>query len=158
MATDSQAAAPTRERTDKVVSVPCGACGMKIPTSGAELSEPRSCPSCRAALEPLGAPLDVDTDELAAILTSARVPVLIDFWAAWCPPCRVAGPIVKKVAADLKGKALVLKVDTDRQPVLAIELGIQSIPTFVVIRDHKIVKRQSGLVTPGTIKRWLSAK
>lgn len=158
MATDSLAATPASEPTEKVVSLPCAACGTKIPTSGAELSEPRSCPSCLAALEPVGVPLDVDADELAAIVISARVPVLLDFWAPWCPPCRLAGPIVKKVAADLKGKALVLKVDTDRQPALATELGVRAIPTFVVIRDRKIVKQQSGLATPGTIKRWLSAK
>lgn len=158
MATDSLAEAPPSEPSEKVVSLPCEACGAKIPTSGAELSEPRSCPSCRAALEPVGAPIDVDAEELAAIVTSARVSVLVDFWAPWCPPCRLAGPILKKVAADMKGKALVLKVDTDRQPALATELGVQAIPTFVVIRDRKIVKQQSGLATPGTIKRWLSAK
>jgi thioredoxin len=103
-------------------------------------------------------PLDVDAGELAAIVISARVPVLIDFWAPWCPPCRVAGPIVKKVAADLKGKALVLKVDVDQQPALAAEFGVRAIPTFVVIRDREVVKQHPGLAMPGTIKRWLATR
>jgi thioredoxin 2 len=158
MATDPQAAALPSETIDKFIFLPCGVCGAKNPTSGSELSEARSCSSCQAALGPLAAPVDVDANELAAVVSSARVPVLVDFWAPWCPPCRLAGPIVKKVAADLKGNAIVLKVDIDRHPALAAELAVRAIPTFFVIRNQKIVKQEQGLATPGTIKRWLASK
>jgi thioredoxin 2 len=106
----------------------------------------------------MAAPLDVDAVALAAIVISARVPVLIDFWAPWCPPCRVAAPIAKKVAADLAGKALVLKVNIEQQPALAAEFGVRAIPTFIVIRDREVVKQHPGLAMPGTIKRWLATK
>jgi thioredoxin 2 len=142
---------------ENAVRLVCGACGSKNPTPGSELAASRQCPTCGATLAPLAAPLDVDAGELAAVVISARVPLLVDFWAPWCPPCRLAGPIVKKVAADLKGKALVLKVDTDRQPALAVELGVRAIPTFVVIRDRKIVRQHAGLAMPETIRRWLSS-
>lgn len=101
-------------------------------------------------------PLDVDAGGLVAVVTSAGVPVIIDFWAPWCPPCRVAGPIMKKVAADLAGKALVLKVDVDQQPALAAEFGVRALPTFIVIRNRQVVKQHPGLAMPGTIKRWLA--
>jgi thioredoxin 2 len=68
----------------------------------------------------------------------------------------MAGPIVKKVAADMAGKAIVLKVDTEREPELAAEFGVKAIPTFVVIRDRKLVSQQAGLARPGTMKQWLS--
>jgi len=141
---------------DDAIMVLCEACNVKNPTRGSELAMTRSCPRCKAAIAPLAAPLDVDAHDLVAVVTSARVPVLIDFWAPWCPPCRLVGPIVKKVAADMAGKALVLKVDTDRQPELAAEFQVSAIPTFVVIRDRKIVSRQAGLARPRTMKRWLS--
>ena len=155
MARTSTAGAPTGEAVESALVLACTACGAKNPTLGSDLSTRRRCPSCKIELAPLAQPLDVNPGELAAVVISARVPVLIDFWAPWCPPCRVAGPIVKKVAADLKGKALVLKVDVDQQPALAAEFGVRAIPTFIVIRDREVVKQHPGLAMPGTIKRWL---
>jgi thioredoxin 2 len=157
MGSESTAETTASETAASGVVLVCGACGARNLTPGSELATTRQCPKCDATLTPLATPLDVDANELAALVISARVPVLIDFWAPWCPPCRLAGPIVKKVAENLKGKALVLKVDTEQQPALAAEFGIRAIPTFVVIRDRKVVRQHPGLAMPGTIKRWLSA-
>lgn len=70
---------------------------------------------------------------------------LVDFWAPWCPPCRMQGPIVEKLADSFDGKAVVAKVNTDEEAVAATKFGVASIPTLVIMKDGKEVKRFVGL-------------
>jgi thioredoxin 2 len=155
MKSDRIAAAAASETAADTVVLACRACGSKNPTNGSELATHRRCPECDVALAPLSVPLDVGTADLVAVVTSARVPVLIDFWAPWCPPCRLVAPIVKRVAQNVAGRALVLKVNTEQHQELAAEFKVTAIPTFVVIKGGKVVVQQSGIVSPGTMKRWL---
>ena len=73
-------------------------------------------------------------------------PVVVDFWATWCGPCRMVAPEVKKLASRMAGKAVVLKVDTDRHPKLSARFGIRSIPTFGVFKGGKAVSLQAGVL------------
>ena len=84
--------------------------------------------------------------DFRAIVDAAEVPVLVDFWAEWCGPCQMAAPEVSRVALDMGGRALVLKINTEQHPELASAFGVRGIPTFVVLKGGQEVARQSGLV------------
>jgi thioredoxin 2 len=133
----------------------CLACGKKNRTPVNHLADEGRCGSCKATLPPIAEPIDADAALFDEILSSARVPVLIDFWAEWCGPCRMAAPEVKKTAAEMAGHAIVLKVDTEQSPAVAQRFNVMSIPNFVVMNNGRIIRQQAGLVDHRQMISWL---
>ena len=119
------------------------------------LADTGRCGACKAELPPIAEPIDADPETFDSIVQAARVPVLVDFWAAWCGPCRMAAPEVKKVATEMAKRAIVLKVDTERWPALAQRYNVMSIPNFVVLKNGEVVLQQPGLVDHHQMALWL---
>jgi thioredoxin 2 len=136
---------------------PCPHCGKGNRIPARHLSDTGRCGNCRNPLPPLNEPLDVDENSFSEVVSEARVPVLTDFWAEWCGPCRMAAPEVKALAQEMAGRALILKVNTEDSPRVAARFGVQSIPNFVVLRGGKVVFQQAGLAPRAVMRGWLEA-
>jgi thioredoxin 2 len=139
---------------EKGVILTCTSCGKRnrVPFGGKEAR----CGDCRTALPSASEPIEVpDAASFDALVRSSSLPVVVDFWAPWCGPCRMVAPELARVAANNAGKYLVVKVNTDEIPELGDRFGIRSIPTMAVFAHGREAARTSGARPAGDIEAFV---
>jgi thioredoxin 2 len=135
--------------------IACPHCGKKNRVDAGRIDEAPSCGSCGQPLL-AGAPVALDEEAFAAVAAATRRPVVVDFWAEWCGPCRGFAPVFAQAAAR-HPQWLFAKVDTDASPRLSQQLSIRSIPTLAVFRGGAVVERVSGALPAAQFEQWLLA-
>lgn len=136
--------------SDTRIHLPCPHCGATNRLPAERIDDAPSCGKCGQPLID-GQPLDLSDANFDAVVDETKLPVLVDFWAAWCGPCQMMAPAFKQAAQQMKGRALLVKVNSDDNPALSQRFGIRSIPTMVKLVHGREVQRQSGAVPAGAI-------
>jgi len=131
----------------------CPHCGATNRVPAARLGEGPVCGRCGTALAD-GRPVELGDADFDAVVGPSALPVLVDFWAPWCGPCRTMAPAFEQAGRSLAGKALFVKVNSDEAPALAARYGIRSIPTLLRFEHGRETARQSGAVPAAAIVRF----
>jgi thioredoxin 2 len=99
--------------------------------------------------------VDAGDADFSTVAEQSTVPVLVDFWAVWCGPCRMVSPVLDKLAREREGAVKLVKVDVDKNPGLSRRFDVQAIPTLMVIVDGKVAARQAGAAPAEVLRTWL---
>jgi thioredoxin 2 len=142
---------------DRGVIAACPACGQKNRLAYDRLNDTVRCGRCKGELPAASAPVEVaQAVDFDRLVSSVSIPVVVDFWAPWCGPCRMVAPELEKVAARQAGRLLVVKVNTDAVEGLGARLGIRSIPTMAVYKDGREIARTTGARPAADIEAFVT--
>lgn len=143
-------------QSTEMFNIVCSICAAvnRIPTL--RRGDAPVCGKCRALLLP-AQPIELNDANFSKFVARSEVPILIDFWAAWCGPCRSMEPAFREAAAKLSPDMLLAKLNTEESPHTAAKLGISSIPTLALFRGGREISRQTGAMNAAQILRWAIA-
>jgi thioredoxin 2 len=133
---------------------PCPHCGAKNRVLASKLDRAPKCGRCHAELGPIAEPVAIESAaDFDGLVASSPLPVLVDFWATWCAPCRTVAPELERLARERAGQAVIAKLDTDRVPEVAGRFGIRGVPTMILFRRGQEASRVSGAMPAAEIAR-----
>ena len=135
----------------------CAQCGGVNRIPEARLAAGPTCGRCKAPIDTHAAPQDLDDDALDRLVKGSPVPVLVDFWAPWCGPCRAVAPHLKALAGELAGRLIVVKLNTDQHQRTAQRLQVRGIPTLAVWKDGQLKISQAGALMGPQLRQFVSA-
>lgn len=134
----------------------CPNCGQRNRMKYEALKQTFRCGKCQTELRPPSEPVDVKSDLVFDALTSrSSLPVLVDFWASWCGPCKMVAPEFVKVARETAGQFVIAKVNTEELPSLSARFRITAIPTMVLFKNGLEVARQAGAMSAPAIRKFI---
>ncbi|MDR5892734.1 thioredoxin TrxC [Halomonas mongoliensis] len=133
----------------------CPHCHAINRVSQARLADGPRCGKCKSPFFS-GEPVELTAANFGALVERSELPVVVDFWAAWCGPCKMMAPIFAEAARELEPRMRFAKLDTEAEQPLAGRFGIRSIPTLIVFRNGQEVARQPGLLQPAQLRQWLA--
>jgi thioredoxin 2 len=139
---------------DERLEYPCAACGAKNRIPRSRVKDDPKCGRCKASVFP-DHPVTAGDASWRREVEDSPLPVLVDFWAPWCGPCRAVAPVLEQVARERKGKLKVVKVNVDENPRIAAAHGVQSIPMLQLQRGPVFVDKQLGAAPKGMLDAWL---
>jgi len=143
---------------DRGVVMACSSCGQKNRVVYSHLGDAVKCGRCKTDLSATTTPLEVDTTaDFDRLVAHSAIPIVVDYWAPWCGPCRMVAPELAKVAARSGGKFLVVKVNTDALADLGERFRIRSIPTMAVFSGGQEVKRTTGARPAADIEQFIAS-
>ncbi len=138
------------------IQIVCAACGAVNRIPADKPAEQAKCGRCGAKLFS-GQPVALTDALFPKFVAKTSIPVVVDFWAEWCGPCKMMAPEFAKAAKELEPKAKLVKVDTERNQMTAAQFGIRSIPTLMIFKDGKVVAQQAGAMPASAIVEWVKA-